>query len=181
MSKLQAGFGLLLGGFLAIAGHQDPAPGPARRAVVVGIFDSRAVATAYVRSKAFNDYVGAQRADIGRALERAKAAGDTQLAADLEALGPAMQRRVHRQGFSTAPVDDVIARIEAELPGIAAKAGVDVIVSKWSLAWRRPDAQLVDVTDQLVAEFDPDEKTLEVIRDLVAKQPVPPGRLDAHK
>ena len=42
-----------------------------------------------------------------------------QLAADLNALGPAMQQRFHHQGFGGAPVDDILARIEDRLPAIA--------------------------------------------------------------
>ena len=73
--------------------------------VVVGTFDSRAVLMAYVGSDAFKDYLSAQKADVGRALDRAKAAGDQELVANLDALGPAMQKRIHQQGFGTAPVD----------------------------------------------------------------------------
>jgi hypothetical protein len=181
MDKLSPIIGLLLGGWLAMTGSQDPAVAPEQPRVVVGTFDSRAVLTAWVRSAAFADYLKAQKSDIGRATERAKAAGDRQLAADLEALGPAMQERVHRQGFGTAPIDDVLARIEGALPGIAAAAGVDVIVSKWTLAYRSGQARFVDVTDRLVAQFEPDEKTLAVIRDLIAKDPLPPERLGGHK
>ena len=76
----------------------------------MGTFDSRAVAVAYVRSDAFADSMRALQAD----LERAKTAGDEERVAELEAMGPAMQKRIHAQGFGTAPVDDVVARIEDE-------------------------------------------------------------------
>ena len=76
--------------------------------------------------------------------------------AALDALGPAMQKRLHEQGFGTAPVDDIIARIEDKLPDIAKEAGVDVIVSKWTLTYRSPAAKFVDVTGLIAAEFDPD-------------------------
>ncbi len=145
--------------------------------VVVGTFDSRAVLMAYVGSDEFKDYLSAQKADVGRALDRAKAAGDQELVANLDALGPAMQKRIHQQGFGTAPVDDIIARIEDKLPGIAEEAGVDVIVSKWALAYRSPAAKFVDVTDLLTAEFDPDEATLKGIREIVEIEPVPLDQL----
>jgi hypothetical protein len=145
--------------------------------VVVGTFDSRAVLMAYIGSDEFKDYLSAQKADVGRALERAKAAGDQELVANLEVLGPAMQKRIHQQGFGSAPVDDIIARIEDKLSGIAEVSGVDVIVSKWALAYRSPAAKFVDVTDLLAAEFDPDEATRKGIREIVETEPVPLDQL----
>ena len=145
--------------------------------VVVGTFDSRAVLFAYVGSDEFNDYLSAQKADVGRVLERARAAGDKALVVKLDALGPTMQKWIHEQGFGTAPVDHIIAKIEDELPGIAKQAGVDVIVSKWTLTYRSPTAKFVDVTDLLVAEFDPSEETLQGIREIVAQEPVPLDQL----
>ncbi len=74
-------------------------------------------------------------------------------------------------------MDDIIARIEDKLPGIAKEAGVDVIVSKWTLAYRGPAAEFVDVTDLLAAEFDPDEATRKGIREIVETEPVPLDQL----
>ena len=178
MKKLNAGIGMLLGGLLVLTlsaqgtttMHENPT-------IVVGTFDSRGVLFAYVGSDEFNNYLSAQKADVGRALERAKAAGDEEFVAKLDALGPAMQTWIHEQGFGTAPVDHIIARIEDELPGIAKKAGVDVIVSKWTLTYRSPAAKFVDVTDLLVAEFDPNEEMLQGIREIVAREPVPLDQL----
>lgn len=147
----------------------------------MGTFDSRGVAIAYVRSDALGEYLHAQQADVERALQRAREAGDDELAASLEALGPAMQERVHRQGFGTAPVDDILARIEGELPRIAREAGVDVIVSKWDLAYRSPSAKFVDVTELLAGAFDPDADTLASIRNIVRTDPVPPDQLEDHE
>ena len=177
MKKLHAGIGMLFAGFvvLTLSAQDSRRENPA---VVVGTFDSRGVLFAYVASNEFRDYLAAQREDVGRALERARAAGDDQLVATLDALGPAMQKRIHQQGFGTAPVDDIIARIEDRLPGIAQEAGVDVIVSKWTLAYRSPTAKFVDVTERLAAEFDADEATLKSIREIIAQEPVPLDDLD---
>ncbi len=177
MKKLNAGIGMLLGGFLVLTSPPAPTTTHGKPTVVVGTFDSRAILFAHVGSDEFKDYLSAQKADVGRAIERAKAAGDHELVANLDALGPAMQKRIHQQGFGTAPVDDIIARIEDKLPGIAEKAGVDVIVSKWALAYRSPAAKFVDVTDLLAAEFDPDEATLKGIREIVEIEPVPLDQL----
>jgi hypothetical protein len=169
---------LILGGLVALGCLTAEASTTTQEApaVVVGTFDSRAVAVAYVRSDAFGERLRALRAEV----DAAEAAGDAELAAELAARGPALQTEVHRQSFGTAPVDEIVALIEDELPAIAAAAGVDVIVSKWVLAYRGPRARFVDVTDLLAAEFDPDPETLEVIQDLVAMDPVPLEQLDGH-
>jgi hypothetical protein len=178
MKKRNAGIGMLLGGLIVLTlSAQDITTTRENPTVVVGTFDSRGVLFAYVGSDEFDHYLSAQKTDVGRALERAKAAGDEKLVAKLDALGPAMQKRIHEQGFGTAPVDDIIARIEDKLPGIAKKAGVDVIVSKWTLTYSGPAAKFVDVTDLLVAEFDPSEETLQGIREIVAQEPVPLDQL----
>jgi hypothetical protein len=182
MKKLHTGLGLLLGGLIVLTlNAQDAASATGEKpTVVVGTFDSRAITMAYIGSEAFTDYLRAQKVDVARAVERARAAGDPDLAADLEALGPAMQKRFHRQGFGAAPVDDIIARIEDRLPAIAEETGVDVIVSKWTLTYRDPSAKFVDVTERLAAEFDPDEETLKGMREIVETEPVPLGQLGDH-
>jgi hypothetical protein len=179
MKRFRVGIGVLLGGlFVLTLSAQDITTTSENPTVVVGTFDSRAVAVAYVQSDAFRDYLVAQQADVAQALERARTAGDEELAAELAALGPAMQKRLHDQGFGTAPVDDIIARIQDKLPGIAKEAGVDVIVSKWTLTYRSPAAKFVDVTGLIVAEFDPDERTLKMIQSTVETDPVPLDEID---
>ncbi len=170
MKKHQAGIGLVLGGVLTLTlGAQGTNETSENPTVTVGTFDSRAVAIACVRSDAFADRMRALHAE----LDQARTAGDEKRVAELEAMGPAMQKQIHGQGFGTAPVDDIIARIEDELSGIAKEAGVDVIAPKWALAYRRPAAKFVDVTDRLAAELDPDAETLKVIRETVASEPIP--------
>lgn len=177
-NTLVATLGVTLGAACLVlaprAQSMDVAPGE-RPMVVVGVYDSRAVATAWVRSDAFGQYLRAQTRDIQSARDRARESGDLELAEELDALGPAMQRRIHEQGFGTAPVDGILARIAEDLPAVAAEAGVDVVVSRWALTYRAPDARLVDVTDLLVERFEPDEATRKVIGDLRAMEPAAPG------
>jgi len=179
IKKLRTGVWVLLGGlFVLTLGAQEIDTTRENPTVVVGTFDSRAVAVAYVQSDAFGNYLVAQQTDVAQLLERARTAGDEELVAGLEALGPAMQKRLHEQGFGTAPVDDIIARIEDKLPEIARKAGVDMIVSKWTLAYHSPAARFVDVTDLVTAEFDPDERTLKMIRSTVETVPIPRDEIE---
>ena len=174
MKKCRVGIGGLLGAlFVLTLSAQAITTTGDNPTVVVGTFDSRAVAVAYVQSDAFGDYLVAQQADVAQVLERAQTAGHDALVAELNAMGPAMQKRLHEQGFGTAPVDDIIARIEDKLPDIAKEAGVEVIVSKWTLTYRSPAANFLDVTDLIAAEFDPDERTLKMIQSTVETDPVP--------
>lgn len=171
MTKLGSVISLLLGGLLMVTPPSGPPTAPAKPALVVGTFDSRAIATAWVRSKEFAEYVAGLQVDVKSATKRANAAGDLRLAAALDALGPAMQERIHEQGFGAAPVDEIVAHIANRLPAIAKDAGVDLIVSKWALSWRAPGADCVDVTEAMVAVFEPSAATLEVIRELVTTDP----------
>lgn len=176
MKKALVGLALLVAGITAWTPRVQGSAGEPR-GLVVGTFDSRGVLFAYVRSDAFQRYLAAQKEDVGRAIERARAEGDRELVAALEALGPAMQERIHRQGFGSAPVDDVLAHIEDRLPAIAEELGVDVIVSKWELVYSAPDARFVDVTERLATELGADEEMLRGLRELCAKPPVPLDQL----
>lgn len=191
MKKLQTVLGVILGGLIVLtlgaagAGKARHArvssEEPAGSGIVVGTFDSRAVAVAYLRSQRTKDYLKSQHADLERMLERAREAGDVELVRALDVIGPATQERFHRMGFGTASVDDILARIADRLPRIAREAGVDLIVSKWTLTYVDPAAHPVDVTERLVMEFEPDEETLRGIRQLVETEPVPAEQLmDNH-
>jgi len=137
--------------------------------VRVGTFDSRAIAVAYVRSDTFNSYLKGLQAE----LEQAKAANDEKRVKELEAQGPEMQKLIHKQGFSIWPVNDILEHIKGKYPEIAEQADVDVIICKWDIVYQRSDAETVDVTKQMVKQFDPDEATLKVIEELLKKPPVP--------
>ncbi len=142
--------------------------------VRVGSFDSRAIAVAYVRSDKFKNYLEGLQAE----LEQAKAANDEKRVKELEIQGPEMQKLIHKQGFSIWPVNDILEHIKGDYPEIAEQADVDVIICKWDIVYKRADAELVDVTNQMVKLFDPDEATLKVIEELLKKPPVPLKDLD---
>lgn len=154
--------GVMIGG--------PPAPQSAPN-VRVGTYDSRAVAVAYYRSATF----GKQLKEMRAQRDRAQAAGDTRAVEQWEAKGRALQEQVHRQGFGTAPIDNILPEIKAELAALAKAHNLDAIVSQWSLAYERPGAPWVDVTDELVKCFKPDEATLEVVRKLRQQPPALPA------
>ena len=128
---------------------------PEEKPVRVGTFDSRALAVAYTPSAHFKAWLAEVR-------ER-----------NDEKAGLARQALMHKQGFSTMPVDDILAVIADDLPGVAEKAGVDVIVSKWRIAYMRDDVEFVDVTDLLVQLFEPDERVLKTVKEMKDVAPLP--------
>ena len=126
----------------------------------VGVYDSRAIAIAFVRSEVYKATDGKALSELRAEYAKAKAEGDKNRMAELEVKGKAQQALLHKQGFSTAPVDGMLAHIEDQIPGIAKDAGVEAIVSKWdrdALAKYR-NAELVDVTMALVDAFKPDDR-----------------------
>ena len=143
----------------------------------VGTFDSRALPMAFAASEIFDRQI--QR--LKEEHKKAKAAGDEEKVKKLEAEGKAQQERFHRQGFGTVPVDDILEHIKGELPGMAKRAGVDVIVSKWAITYSAGDAQFVDVTDLIVEPFKPNERTKRFIREIRDKPPLSPEEIEKHQ
>ena len=145
--------------------------------IVVGTFDSRAVALAYYRSREFKEEMEALHAEH----EDAKSRGDTARMEELEARGKGQQDLTHKQGFGTWPVDDLLEKIDSDLAKIAREAGVDVIVSKWNFVYEHRGAKFVDVTEAIVAPFRPDAETLKVISQVRAKDPIAHDVIEKHE
>jgi hypothetical protein len=148
----------------------------AKPAMRVGVYDSRAIAVAYAQSELFRQEMAPMMADF----ERAKAAKDEKQVKELEARGQAGQARLHQQGFSTGSVLNIMDRLKAELPGIAAEAKVAMIVSKWEVVHRDPTVELVDVTMPLVMKFKPSEQTLKMVEQMENREPIPIEQLPSE-
>ena len=164
---------LLVSTLTGCAGYKPRSYEPKVR---IGIYDSRAVAVAFAHSDFNDNRLKARMPEM----EKAKAAGDTKKIEELDTWGHAQQEKLHRQGFSTAPVDDILEHIKDKLPEISKQADVTALVSKWDKKTlkRYRSAELIDVTDLIVAPFDPSEKNLKMIEQLKKKKPIPPWQLD---
>lgn len=154
------------------AGGQESAATGAPK-LRVGVYDSRAIAVAYAPS----GYSPIK--DKMAELKEAEARGDAERVKQLKAWGELHQKQLHWQGFGRYPVDDLLKHIEGELPRIAREAGVDVITA--SLDYLGPNVEVIDVTEKLVAPFQPGERTMKWIRELKAKPPASFQELDAMK
>jgi hypothetical protein len=154
---------------------------PPAKPLRVGTFDSRAVALAYYRKFYKSPEFTAHLKKLKAEHDQAKAAGDKEKAKRLEAEGRGGQAHSHSQVFGSAPIDDIVVKIKDQLPEIAKQAKVDLIVSKWSLTYRAPDAQFVDVTEPMYKLFQPDESTLKILREIPKHQPLSAEELKKHE
>lgn len=142
---------------------------PAAARTRIGVYDSRAVALAYYNAPEFQKETQLLRSD----LDAAKASNNQARVRDLEFRGPAMQNLLHYQVFSNASIPNVLEKLTATLPTVAAEAGVAMIVSKWDVAFRTEDIEYVDVTDRLVQPFNPSARIQRMIADLKTQKPMP--------
>jgi hypothetical protein len=151
--------------WLATAGVADT---PAKQAKLrIGVYDSRAVCVG-ARDNA-EWFSGIDQ--LMKQKREAEAAGDKKKVEEIKRRGEAMQQVRHLQGFSSAPVDDILDHVKDKLPEIAAKAGVDAIVA--STDYTAEGVEIVDVTDQIVAALNPSEKTLKTVAELRKHKALP--------
>ena len=170
--KIMVGVSVLAVTFAtAVLRAEEPPATTPTNVVRVGTYDSRAIAIAFYRSPSFTNWL----ADLKAKHEKAKAEGNQKRVAEFEVEGKASQQLAHKQGFSTAPVDDILAHIKDQLPEIAKKAGVGPIVSKWDKAAlaKYKSSDLVDVTMALVDAFKPDDRTRGIVMDSQKAPPIP--------
>jgi hypothetical protein len=137
----------------------------------VGVYDSRVVAYAWFSSDA---NLAKLKAEVAVA-QAAKTAGDDAKFKQLSTALKAKQDQIHRELFSSAPVDEAMALIKVQIPEIEKAAGVSDLVSKWDARLDNyPAANQVDVTDQLVHAFiTPTEQQTKVIGSIIKSKPLP--------
>lgn len=154
----------------------------ADEAVRIGVYDSRSVAIAFVGSEVYQKTRGKLLASKMGERRRAKEEGNRKKVAELEAWGKAQQERLHQQGFSTAPVDDILALIKDRLPAIRKEARVEHLVSKWDRETLQglAGAEQVDVTMQLIEAFEPNEKQKKSAVEIQKHEPVPLEEMKNH-
>jgi hypothetical protein len=159
------------GFYLAACGTRGNLPKEVVPGEKIGTYDSRAVILAYFGTPHFNAWMTGLR----ERYDKAKAAGDAAGMKAAEEEGKARQKKMHMQGFSTAPVDDALKAIKDQLPEIAKKAGVGPLISKWDKAGlaKYPSAEQVDVTMALVEAFHPIERQRKIIPEMLKTEPLP--------
>ena len=108
----------------------------------------------------------------------AEASGDTERVKELEDIGKSSQELAHKQAFSTWPVDNILETIEGKIPEIAKQANVDLIVSKWNIVYQQSGIEFIDVTDNIVKLFNPNEQMLQMLEQMKQQPPIPLEELE---
>jgi hypothetical protein len=169
-SMRHVGLVILIAAVIALVGMSgrptNAADTPAAAKVRIGVYDSRAVALAYGRSKAFNEFVKDKMAKH----KAAKDSNDVKAAKEIEKQMESLQDKMHWQVFSDWNVDDVLVQIRPNYLEIARKAGVVAIVPR--VEFKDAGVEQVDVTTQMIEQFRPDEQTMKIIKDMAAKPPL---------
>ena len=164
---------------LFLAGCCSPQDQPTSASTRIGTYDSRAVALAYWHEHdRLNQYIK----PLMQQAQDAKDAGNTQRFQELAQKLRAHQELLHQQVFSTEPIDDILDSLPDRLAHVTAQADVTALVSKWDKQslQRYKSAQLIDVTDLIVAQFSLTNEKLETIRQIQTQAPVSPSTLRQH-
>lgn len=137
----------------------------------VGVYDSRLVAYAHF----WTDAEQRRISELAAMAQTAREQGDT---AAHEARSRALrehQDRIHLQVFSTAPATFALAALQPRLPALLAELGVERLVSKWDPAALQgiPEANRIDVTDRLVAEFAVPPRRAQALASMRSSKPLP--------
>ena len=135
----------------------------------IGIFDSRCVALAYGRSADFMKL----RDSIETVYSKAKADSNKEIIEEIEQFKPTMQVILHQQVFSSGSIINILEKVKDKFPAIAKKNNLKMILSKWEMMFADESIDFIDITDQLVALFNPDEATSKIIDNIKSMEPVP--------
>ncbi len=131
----------------------------------VGVYDNRGVAIAWFHSE-HNDLLKNSQEEYAAATE----AGDEKRMKENQAQGPVLQRRLHFQGFGRAPVTELFAPVEYQLPALAKKLGVDVIAFECN--YSGDNVEVVDITLDLAALYHSTPQTLKMVKGIMEQEPV---------
>ncbi len=128
----------------------------AGRVETLGVYDSRAVALAFMRTPTFTRVVHDMECRHC----------DKELAE--------MKRMLLPQVHSTAPVDNILGYIYGELPSVLQTADVDLLASKWDEATlaHYSSAGKVDVTMLLVEQFNPSQQLVTDVLETISFEPL---------
>jgi len=136
--------------------------------VRIGVFDSRGIVIAYGHSAAFR----AQMQQFRAQFEKAKAANDAKLLAELEAKAQTQQMLLHLQGFSIGSVSEILANFKDEVAAVAKQANVSAVVSQFELAYQDPNVETVDITEALAEKINDSPNIPAMIAELKKNKPL---------
>lgn len=119
-------------------------------ALKIGTYDSRLVVLAYTKSDLFKKKMQEMSKESDALLQSKDTVKMKEGAFKMISFSYLLERSV----FTSASATSTINLVKDEFPGLAKKAGVGMIVSKWDLNYSNPEIEIVDLTQQIVALFD---------------------------
>ena len=150
------------GGVLAISSEKSSTDSKLR----VGVYKSWVVALAHGRSKPHLEHINSLYAKA----KKAEADGDKETYEKLSFEMKELQKLMHLQVFGDEPIDECIEKIGPALKEIAKEQNLDLITAK--IFYDSEKIEQVDITDLLVKQFEPDEKTMKMIEGMKNYKPL---------
>jgi len=137
--------------------------------IKIGTYDSRTVIFAWSRA----DFLKQHMMKWKQQNDSAQKANDTARIKELAIEAMSFQHLLHQMVFSTGSISNIMVLIKDKLPELAKTAGVSVIVSKWELNYSNPSFEVIDLTNQVAALFQPKENIDKMAGEISRQQPVP--------
>jgi hypothetical protein len=137
--------------------------------IKIGTYDSRVVALAWSRSVHFKDHM----IKFNRQSDSAEKAHDTARVKELSIGIMSNQHWMHQMVFSSGSIRNIMTIIKDKLPELAKTTGVSVILSKWELTFSNPSIEVIDLTKQVAALFQPKEDIDKMAIEISRQEPVP--------
>jgi hypothetical protein len=137
--------------------------------VKIGTYDSRVITLSYSRSAFFKQYLG----KLNTVADSAKKVNDTVKYREANVQMMSYQHLLHLRVFGTGSVGSVMDLVADQLPGLAKKAGVSMILSKWEINYQQADVEIVDLTDEIAQLFKPAENIKKITGDITKQTPIP--------
>jgi len=137
--------------------------------IKIGTYDSRTVIFAWSRA----DFLKQHMMKWKQQNDSAQKANDTARIKELAIEAMSFQHLLHQMVFSTGSISSIMVLIKDKLPELAKTAGVSVIVSKWELNYSNPSFEVIDLTNQVAALFQPKENIDKMASEISRQQPVP--------
>jgi len=137
--------------------------------IKIGTFDSRTIVFAWSRTENLKKQLMKMRQQT----DSAEKAHDSAKIKAVSVGAISFQHLLHQMVFSTGSVASIMTVIKDKLPELAKTEGVSVIVSKYELNYSDPSIQVVDLTKQVAALFQPTENIDKMAAEITKQSPIP--------
>lgn len=137
--------------------------------IKIGTYDSRTIIFAWSRTENLKNQLMKMR----QKTDSAEKAHDSAKIKEGAVSSISFQHLLHQAIFSTGSVASFMTVIKDKLPELAKKEGVSIIVSKWELNYNDPSFEIVDLTKQVAALFQPTENIDKMAAEIAKQSPIP--------